>query len=131
LKGLDAGVNALFGLYHRRSHVLARFKANAEKIDALAPQFAHLSDHLLQERLREYRDSFRRAGRCQAERLLPALAAIREASDRKLGLRPFPVQLMGALALHHLVETGHISIKRRTKCGAKTQNLAFFKTSPV
>src|SRR6185437_12202093 len=28
------------------------------------------------------------------------LAAIREAADRKLGLRPFPVQLMGALALH-------------------------------
>src|SRR6185437_10102835 len=28
------------------------------------------------------------------------LAAIREAADRKLGLRPFPVQLAGALALH-------------------------------
>ena len=30
----------------------------------------------------------------------PALAALREASHRELGLRPFTVQLMGALALH-------------------------------
>jgi len=32
--------------------------------------------------------------------VLPALAAIREAADRRTGMRPFPVQLMGALALH-------------------------------
>src|SRR5204862_2735109 len=34
------------------------------------------------------------------EMLLPALAAVREAAHRCVGLRAFPVQLMGALALH-------------------------------
>jgi preprotein translocase subunit SecA len=101
LKGLDAGVNALFGIYHRRSGILGHFKRQAEEIEALAPELAHLSDHLLQERLRKYREIFRRGGRRKEEILMPALAAIREAADRKLGLRPFGVQLMGALAMHN------------------------------
>jgi preprotein translocase subunit SecA len=101
LKGVDAGVHALFGVYHRRAQVLSRFKLEAGRIEALAPEFARLSDHLLQEQLRGFREAFRRGGRRQKEIVVPALAAIREAADRKLGLRPFPVQLMGALALNH------------------------------
>ena len=58
-----------------------------------------LADHDLHTRLLGFRDQFRR-GNISDENLFPALAAIREAAHRKLGMRPFPVQLMGALALH-------------------------------
>jgi preprotein translocase subunit SecA len=66
----------------------------------MAPQFKDLSEHALHEKLMEYREQFRRGQRFGEEVLLPALAAVREVSDRKLGLRPFLVQLIGALALH-------------------------------
>ena len=54
LKGLDAGVNSVFGLYHRRSRVLDGLRRDALKIEAAAPQFTSLSDHLLHEKLLEF-----------------------------------------------------------------------------
>jgi len=100
LKGLDARVNSAIGMYKRRRSVLAELREEAEKIDARAGEWLELSDATLHERLMEFREQFRRGGK-EVERLVaPALAAIREAADRKLGLRPFIVQLMGALALH-------------------------------
>jgi preprotein translocase subunit SecA len=100
LKGLDARVNSVIGLYQRRGSVLGELREQAERIDALAPEHVELSDARLHERLLDFRDRFRCGGKGVEELLVPALAAIREASDRKLGLRPFLVQLMGALALH-------------------------------
>lgn len=100
LKGLDAGVYALAGLYQRRRQVLSKLRRDAEKVDALGAKLSTLSDHALRERLLEYRAGFRRGGRLVETTLLPALAAIREAAHREVGLRPFVVQLMGALALH-------------------------------
>lgn len=99
-KGLDARVNGLIGLYQRRGSLLSNLRREAEAVDALASEVKTWTDHDLHQRLMEYREQFRR-GETLGERVLaPALAAIREASDRKLGLRPFLVQLMGALALH-------------------------------
>lgn len=100
LKGLDARVNAGIGLYQRRGGVLADLRKQAEQIDARAPEYVQLSDAQLHERLLQFRERFRRGGKDVEELLVPALAALREASDRRLGLRPFLVQLMGALALH-------------------------------
>src|SRR5207249_9535522 len=54
----------------------------------------------LHERLMGFRAQFRRGGKIPDAVLFSALGAVREASTRKLGLHPFPVQLMGALALH-------------------------------
>ena len=99
-KGLDAAVHGAMGLYHRRGQVLRELRRQAEQIDALAPECVELSDHELHQRLMEQRERFRRAGQVPEPVLLSALAAIREAADRQLGLRPFLVQLMGALALH-------------------------------
>jgi len=72
----------------------------AAAVDALAGEWLELTDHDLQTRLLELRQQFRRDGEVPEELQLRALAAIREAADRKLGMRPFPVQLAGALALH-------------------------------
>ena len=100
LKGLDAAVNQWIGRFERRKKVLDDLRADAEEIDRLAAGVASLSDHVLRDRLAEYRAVFRRGGRGQEQALIPAFAAIREVAIRQIGLRPFLVQLMGALALH-------------------------------
>lgn len=101
LKGSDAFVNWCIGKYQRRSSRLQHLAAQARRVESLANDFAHLSNHDLQDRLRQFRDRFRRQPLPEAEVLVPALAAVREATHRCVGLCAFPVQLMGALALHH------------------------------
>jgi preprotein translocase subunit SecA len=100
LKGVDARVNSVIGVYHRRSRILAELQQQAELVDRQAPQWKEMSSAKLHERLIEFREQFRRGGKLPDEVLLSALGAIREGSDRQLGLRPFLVQLMGALCLH-------------------------------
>ena len=100
LKGLDSWVNSAIGVYQRRSQVLAALRVQAEQIDMLAPECVQLNDQMLHERLMGFREKFRRGGKVPRGLVIPALAAIREAADRQLGLRPFIVQLVGALALY-------------------------------
>jgi len=100
LTGLDALVNGFIGKYRRRSKILESLKRDADKIIAQEREWIELSDALLQKRLLGFREQFRRGGKMAESLALSALAAIREAAARKLGLRPFPVQIMGALALH-------------------------------
>ncbi|MDB6041265.1 MAG: SecA domain protein [Verrucomicrobiales bacterium] len=99
-KGLDARVNSFVGRYHRRAKVLQELQAEAERIDSQAKRWSEMSDQQLSEHLREFRMQFRRGGKEAKQSIGEALAAIREVSDRKVGLRPFPTQLAGALALH-------------------------------
>jgi preprotein translocase subunit SecA len=99
LTGLDALVNGIIGKYQRRNKVLESLKLDADAVVAQEREWIGLSDAHLQKRLLEFREQFRRGGK-NSENLISALAAIREAADRKLGLRPFPVQLIGALTLH-------------------------------
>ena len=100
LRGLDAAVNAGLGQYRRRAAVLAQLKADATKVEQCGAECAGMSERNLHRRLHEFSDHFRRGGRGAESSLLPALAAIREAADRQLGMRPFFVQIVGALALH-------------------------------
>lgn len=99
-KGADAALNSLIGCYERRSSVLQRLRRDAEAVDALGPAMMELSEGKLRGRILELREIFHRGGKAVEANLIPALAAIREASERQLGMRPFLVQLMGALALY-------------------------------
>lgn len=99
LTGLDALADGLIGKFKRSQGILNSLKVDATAIVAQEREWAEMSDAVLQRRLLELRVEFRR-GRENPEQLISALAAIREAAHRKLGLRPFPVQLMGSLALH-------------------------------
>ena len=97
--GLDAVVDRAVGHLRRRKSVLERLRAEAGQADALGESFRVLSEAALKNKLGEHRQWFRRHGRTGDARLPEALAAIREAAERMVGLRPFNVQLMGALAL--------------------------------
>ncbi len=118
LKGVDAGVNAFVGMCRRRPGVRSRLNKQAELVDTLAPCYRDIADHQLQLRLLEFRDRFRRGGKLEEEVLLHGLAAIRETADRQIGLRPFPVQLLGALALYngYLAEMATGEGKTLTAC---------------
>ena len=105
--GADALVDTIVGVYRRRTVSLRALRRDAQAIERLGPALRDLSDSRLRQTLAEHRTAFR-SGRREAcnQALCPALAAVREVSQRRAGLRPYPVQLMGALALHrgYLVE---------------------------
>ncbi|WP_212522866.1 preprotein translocase subunit SecA [Actibacterium sp. MT2.3-13A] len=70
-----------------------------EKINALEPEFAALSDEGIKEKTRELAERAK-AGE-DLDALLPeAFANCREGARRALGLRAFDVQLMGGIFLH-------------------------------
>jgi preprotein translocase subunit SecA len=117
-QGLDGMLNGLVGWYHRRLRLGRSLKEEAERVSEMANELRRLSDRRLRESLREMGALFRRQKR-GFEQLLPdALAAMVEVADRTLGLRPYPVQIMGAMALYqgYLVEMATGEGKSLTAC---------------
>jgi preprotein translocase subunit SecA len=101
LKGIDARVNTVAGLFHRRSGILSSLREQAAVIESLERRFRDLDSDALKQELLELRSQFRRVPDAKRSSALisTALAAVREAANRQLGLRLFPVQVIGALAL--------------------------------
>lgn len=70
-----------------------------ERINAMEPDYAKLSDEQLRAKTDEFKT--RIAGGASTDELLPeAFATVREASKRVLGMRHFDVQLIGGMVLH-------------------------------
>ncbi|RKW71646.1 preprotein translocase subunit SecA [Galactobacter caseinivorans] len=78
---------------------LKRLKGYADEINALEESFKEFSDEELRGLTDEFKERLKEGE--PLDSLLPeAFAAVREASDRTLGMRHFDVQLMGGAALH-------------------------------
>jgi preprotein translocase subunit SecA len=78
---------------------LSRFEKLAHQIDDMADDYKKLSDDELQAKTPEFKQ--RLANGETLDDILPeAFATVREASTRILGLTPFYVQIVGAIALH-------------------------------
>ena len=87
----------IFGSYSDRE--LKRIYPIADRIEALEPEFQKLSDAELRAKTDEFKK--RLADGESLDDLLPeAFAAVREASWRVLGMKPFRVQLIGGIVLH-------------------------------
>src|SRR5690625_5033063 len=71
----------------------------ADQIDALEPEYEKLSDEDLQQKTTEFKQRYEN-GESIDDMLVEAYAVVREASKRVLKMRPFYVQLVGAIALH-------------------------------
>ena len=80
----------------RRQKELERI---ACKVEDLSERFETMSDEELGGMTARFRERYRR-GETLDELLPEAFAAVREASGRTLGMRHFPVQLMGGVVLH-------------------------------
>ena len=100
LMGLDAGFYGLVGRYKRRAGVTQELLEVASRIDALSFLWKEMTDDALRGRLLGLKDVFRRQKKGYEDLLPEALGALREAADRKVGLRPYNVQLAGALAMY-------------------------------
>jgi preprotein translocase subunit SecA len=98
LKGVDATVNGVVGYFKNRRPVLSRLKAQAERIELLEPKVKDLGSSHFQEAVREHRD-LGRVNKLVDEHLDMGMALIREGARRSTGMRPFPVQIIGALAM--------------------------------
>ena len=87
----------LFGTRSQRE--LKKIQPTVDKILALEEPYRQLSEEALRGKTAEFKQ--RLAGGETLDDLLPeAFAAIREAADRVLGMRPYPVQLIGGIVLH-------------------------------
>lgn len=100
---------------------LKRLEKVADRVEALASDFAALSDEALQAKTEEFKE--RHAKGESLNDLLPeAFATIREAAKRVLGLYPFRVQIMGAVSLHE----GNISEMKTGEGKTLTSTLSVY-----
>ena len=87
----------IFGSYSKKE--LARIEPIKNKVLDLEDEYKSMSDATLKEQTVKFRERLSN-GETLDDILPEAFAAVREAADRVLGKRPFPVQLIGATVLH-------------------------------
>ena len=90
-------LDKLFGTRSQRE--IKKLQPIVDKILALEDSYRQLSEEELKGKTAEFKARYA-AGESLDDLLPEAFAAIREASDRVIGLRPYPVQLLGGIVLH-------------------------------
>src|SRR5699024_8434013 len=78
---------------------LNRLRKKVNQIEALEEEYEAYSDDDLRNKTSEFKERFQN-GETLDDLLVGAYAVVREASKRVLNMRPFKVQLIGAVALH-------------------------------
>ncbi|MFH8405772.1 preprotein translocase subunit SecA [Streptomyces sp. NPDC018019] len=79
--------------------MLRRLEAEVRHVNSLEAELRGLSDEELRALTAEFKERYA-GGESLDDLLVEAYAAMREATRRTLGLRPFDVQVMGGAALH-------------------------------
>ena len=87
----------IFGTYSERE--LKRVRPIADKVLALDPDMQKLSDAELKAKTAEFKERLKN-GETLDDLLPEAFAVMREASWRVLGMKHFPVQVIGGIVLH-------------------------------
>ncbi len=90
-------IKALFGDYSKRE--IKRIQPLCDKVLALEETYRAMSEEELKAQTEKLRDRLK-MGESTDDILPDAFAACREACDRVLGMRPFPVQILGGIILH-------------------------------
>ena len=88
---------ALFGNYSEKE--IKRILPLQTKVLALEEEYKALSDEALKAKTAEFKERLKK-GETLDDILPEAFAACREAGDRVLGMRHFPVQILGGIILH-------------------------------
>jgi len=87
----------LFGT--RSDREIKKIRPTVDKILALENEYTNLSEEALKAKTQEFKDRLE-AGETLDDILPEAFAAVREAAWRVLGMKPYPVQLIGGIVLH-------------------------------
>ena len=83
----------------RSDREIKRIQPIVNKILSLEDEYRALPEETLKGKTQEFKNRLEN-GETLDDLLPEAFAAIREAADRVLGLRPYPVQLIGGIVLH-------------------------------
>ncbi|WP_075997470.1 preprotein translocase subunit SecA [Salaquimonas pukyongi] len=96
--GMFSGIaKKIFGSANERQ--VKMLLPKVEAINALEEEISALSDKDLKAKTDEFRQQIANGAKLD-DLLVPAFAVAREAAKRSLGMRPFDVQLIGAMILH-------------------------------
>ena len=87
----------LFGT--RSDREIKKIQPTVDKILALETEYSNLSEEALKAKTWEFKDRLA-AGETLDDILPEAFATVREAAWRVLGMKPYPVQLIGGIVLH-------------------------------
>lgn len=97
--GLDGWVHRAHGSWHTRSSYHQKLEERANRAHAEAEKLAKMDAVELRHLMRERRQAMRRGGRDLAELFDASVPVVAELARRALGLKAYPVQIMGALAI--------------------------------
>lgn len=100
-QGADALAHAVRGWARRSPHHARALKRMADDVASACKSLTALDDTALSGQILLSREAIRRDPIEAGGGLVQALAAVGEAARRAVGMRPYAVQFMGALALHH------------------------------
>ena len=95
---INTVLTKVFGSKHERD--VKKMGPMVAAIGAAEAGLKGLSDAELRAKTIEFREQLAN-GIALDDLLIPAFAVAREAARRTLGMRPFDVQLMGGMSLHH------------------------------
>ncbi|MBQ8921841.1 MAG: preprotein translocase subunit SecA [Oscillospiraceae bacterium] len=87
----------IFGSYSEKE--LAKIEPIKKRVLDLDEEYQGLSDTALKAKTKEFKERLAN-GETLDDIMVEALATVREAADRILGKKPFPVQIIGAIVLH-------------------------------
>ncbi|MBR3418209.1 MAG: preprotein translocase subunit SecA, partial [Oscillospiraceae bacterium] len=90
-------IDRIFGSYSEKE--LAKIEPIKKKVLELDEEYQGLSDAELKAKTVKFRERLAN-GETLDDIMVEALATVREAADRILGKKPFPVQIIGAIVLH-------------------------------
>jgi preprotein translocase subunit SecA len=90
-------ITKVFGTHSERE--LKAIEPTIQKIESYEEEYRRLPDEALKAKTPEFKERLA-AGETLDDILPEAFAAVREAADRVLGLRPYRVQLIGGVVLH-------------------------------
>ena len=92
-------MNIFKRLFDHEYKELKKFSILADKVIAYDDEYQKLSDYELQAKTDEFKNRIK-DGETLEDILPEAFATVREAAYRVIGLKPFYVQILGAIALH-------------------------------
>ena len=90
-------ITKIFGTRSQRE--IKKIQPTVDKILGLEESYKQLSEEELKDKTRQFKEPLV-SGETLDDLLPEAFAAVREAADRVLGMRPYPVQLIGGIVLH-------------------------------
>jgi preprotein translocase subunit SecA len=92
-------IGILKKVFDTNQRQINRMQKIVDQVEALGPEMANLTDEQLKAKTPEFKERLAK-GETVDDLLPEAFAVVREAATRVLGMRPYPVQIMGGIALH-------------------------------